>query len=148
MLPLCGFHFSILFAPEIEEQQLTVNKNTKGGNAILIPKPTGENIKMTINRIDAIFDVNYPVNKDIRYIHKVVDGRDIYYFANIGKAYIDIPLTLSGANKMEKWNPHNGSIEKLSMEINKAQNQAVIGTLQLKLAPFNSCFFNWGILKK
>jgi hypothetical protein len=126
--------------PEIEEQQLTVNQNTKGGNAILIPRPTGENIKMAINRIDGIFDVNYPVNKDIRYIHKVVDGSDIYYFANIGEAYIDIPLALSGANKMEKWNPHNGSIEKLSMEINKSQNQAVTRKFQLKLAPFSSCF--------
>jgi hypothetical protein len=94
---------------------------------------------------------NY-VGKDFTFIHpevldkkcKVVDGK--LHLENridwedfkvlIVPSFIDTPITISGRINLEKWNPHNGSIETLKTK--KNQNRTSI--VHLKLAPFHSCF--------
>ena len=56
------------------------------------------------------FDVSYPLNSDIQYIHKVIDNRNVYFFANMGKSYIQTEVTLRGKIGMEEWDPHTGGI--------------------------------------
>jgi hypothetical protein len=118
--------------PEQEGEQTIINDNGAGGKAIFIPDPTGENLENALNRSEVVFDVDYPVSPDLRYIHKVIDGRELYYFANTGNEYIDVPVTLSGGLDLERWDPHDGNIEALKTESS---------IIQLELAPYHSCFF-------
>ena len=52
------------------------------------------------------------LNPDIQYIHKVIDNRNVYFFANTGKSYIQTEVTLRGKMAMEEWDPHTGDIRK------------------------------------
>lgn len=122
--------------PEGDNSSNIVHSSNKGGKAVFIRKPNGQNLREKLDQTIENFDVDYPVNEDIRYIHKVIDGQEVFYFANIGNKFIDIPITLSGRMNLEKWNPHNGSIETLKTK----KNQNITNIIQLELAPFNSCF--------
>ncbi|MCP4309630.1 MAG: hypothetical protein GY790_00065 [Bacteroidetes bacterium] len=126
--------------PRREEQLPGIARNSKGGNAILIPSPSGEEIRNAIYQLDFVFDVDFPLTPDLRYIHKVVEGQDVYYFANIGRAHVDIPVTLSGTAGLEKWNPLNGHTEEVETETGKNQSQVETRIIQLELAPYQSCF--------
>ena len=121
--------------PEGDAGSGIVHLSNKGGKAVFIRNPNGQTLREKLDQTIENFDVEYPVNEDIRYIHKVIDGQEVYYFANIGDTFIDIPITLSGTMNLEKWNPHNGRTETL-----KARNNQNTALLDLELAPFNSCF--------
>ena len=84
--------------------------------------------------------MHYPGSESIRYIHKVIDNRDIFYFANIGHTNIDLPLELKGVNKLEKWNPHNGQVEKVDMEVSKGNGDVQTASMRLQLDAYTSCF--------
>jgi len=102
-----------------------------------------------LNKTSKIFDVNYPVNEDIRYIHKVIDGRDVFYFANIGDESVDIPVTLRGNIKLQKWDPHTGKVQNLitkNISNDGTGDAATMGDLNLK--PYRSCFWIGENMKK
>lgn len=62
-----------------------------------------------------IFSPNPELDSDFgkfSYIHKVKDKHDIYYFANSGDEPIQTEVFIRGRHVLEKWNPHNGNIDK------------------------------------
>jgi hypothetical protein len=82
------------------------------------------------------------VNEDIRYIHKVIEGQDVFYFANTGSKSVDLPVTLRGNLKLQSWDPHTGNIRDLEIENNfnnkNRINQTKVG---LSLKAYRSVFW-------
>ncbi len=128
--------------PEGENSSGIVRSGQKGGKAVFVRQPDGQNLKEALVQAMDNFDVDYPVNEDIRYIHKVINGQEMYYFANIGGENVTLPVTLRGNVKLQKWDPHTGKIQDLSTEkiINdKTRVSSTKGTLSLQ--PYRSCFW-------
>ena len=66
--------------------------------------------------------VRYGLNQRIpgkgmlSHLHKHHDDYDIYYFANTTERDYDRPILLRGSEKMERWDPHTGEIEPLTLD--------------------------------
>lgn len=60
----------------------------------------------------------------LSYIHKVKEGRNIYFIANSSRSSIDTEISLRGKMKLELWNPYTGQIQKIDqVEYNDVDNQ-------------------------
>ena len=116
-----------------------VNDNSKGGKVAFIDKPDGQKLRETLNNMGVAFDVDYPINENLRYLHKKINGKDIFYFANTGSTITNAPVTINGSYTFEQWDPHTGLIQ--SSEEIKIKNINESSTrVQLNLLPFHSCF--------
>lgn len=49
-------------------------------------------------------------------MHKVLDGRDIYYLANLSDSVFDSTVALRGKKRLEIWDPHTGEIASADSE--------------------------------
>ena len=119
-----------------------VHTSSKGGKAILITEPTGPNLRQSLTEVCQDFDVNYPVDEDMRYIHKIINGQEVFYFANIGNESVDIPVSLRGNMKLQSWDPLTGNIRGLGTE-NIFNNKTLINSTNstLKLKAYQSVFW-------
>lgn len=103
-------------SPETDTVSILSNKNSKGGKAIFIPRPSKESLQTALSAIPA--DVQFEPNPasvefgKFSYIHKILDGKHIYYFANSSNEAIDTEVLLRGKLKLENWNPHTGAVSK------------------------------------
>jgi len=121
--------------PNKESSQGIIYTSNKGGKALFISEPGEKNLRKYLTEICVDFDVDYPVNVDIRYIHKVIEGQDVFYFANTGSNSVDLPVTLRGSIKLQSWDPHTGNISDLKTENiinNKTGANKTTGNLSLK----------------
>ena len=128
--------------PEGNNGAGNIHTNDKGGKALFIHQPTGQNLREALKQTAGVFDVDYPENEDIRYIHKVIDERDVFYFANIGDKSVNIPITLRGNIELQCWDPHTGNILDFIPEdivVAGTEEPTTVGLLMLK--PFQSCFW-------
>jgi hypothetical protein len=76
----------------------------------------------------------------LTYIHKVKDGRDIYFFANSSPKSIDTKVVLRGHKTLTIWNPHTGAQEPAESTPGEANGQPVT-TVRLVLPSVASLFF-------
>ena len=128
--------------PNKESSQGIIYTSNKGGKALFISKPREKNLREYLTEISSDFDVDYPVNEDIRYIHKVIEGQDVFYFANTGSESVDLPVTLRGNMKLQSWDPHTGNITNIKSKNNIDSNTLKKSTgANLNLKPFQSCFW-------
>lgn len=104
----------------LESDTVTIltNKNSKGGKAIFIPKPTKETLQAALAAISA--DVQFEPNPTavefgkFSYIHKIRDGKHIYYFANSSDETINTEVLLRGKLRLKRWDPHTGKITTIN----------------------------------
>ena len=128
--------------PEGENSTGKVYHNDNGGKAYFIHQPNRQNLREILKQTTGIFDVEYPVNEDIRYIHKVIGGKEVFYFANIGGESVNIPITLRGNMELQSWNPHTGIIGSLVTKNIEMPGAVIpVTTSRLILNPFKSCFW-------
>jgi len=73
------------------------------------------------------------------YIHKVKDGKAIYFFANSSDAEVDTWVTLRGNFTPEIWNPHDGKTGPAVVE-HVTGKEGPVTRVQVKLAPVRSLF--------
>lgn len=127
--------------PEGEVKEMILS-NKRGGKACFIPYPNGQNLREIIHHMGISYDVDYPTNENMRYIHKSVDGRHIFYFANIGGTYVETQIVLKGNINLEIWNPHVGTTQKITTEKFKGDDDNLSFTkIKLSLEPYHSYFF-------
>ncbi|MGZ5566490.1 MAG: glycosyl hydrolase, partial [Limisphaerales bacterium] len=73
----------------------------------------------------------------LRYIHKKLNGADLYFVANGGDASVEADCTFRISGKSpEIWNPLNGEIQKNIAAVEKDGRT----TIRLQLEPSGSCF--------
>lgn len=108
-----------------------------GGTACFIPAPSGAAIRETLEKLKINYDVEYPQNTAVRYIHKIIKGTDLFYFANTGAFEINTTIQLKGICYPELWDPHTGMVTQSDAITNTGNKTSVI----LKLPPYHSVFF-------
>jgi hypothetical protein len=139
-----------IFGVNAHEQKnalMQENSNSKGGYAVFVPNPGREVLQSIIDQRmapDVIFSPNPELGSDFgkfSYIHKVKDGRDIFYFANSGDEPVQTEVFIRGRQKLEKWNPHNGSIDKnVNAEYVRKEGEDYT-RFSLTLEPVKSLFY-------
>ncbi len=124
------------------------NSNSNGGFAVHIPEPDKDNIQKILDEqleLNVKFHPNPVLTTDFgkfNYIHKIKDGKHIYFFTNSSNEIIETEVILKGNSVLQSWNPHNGNISKLekteSIDNNKTQN---FTKYKLKLEAVSSVFW-------
>lgn len=121
------------------------NKNKNGGKAYFIPRPTAEILQAILNDALPVYDTTFEGNISVKngnltYIHKVIDGKNVYFFANSSETPIDTYITLRGKLALNEWNPHTGDIQKADSQ-SISQQSIEVARLHLILPPVQSRFY-------
>lgn len=96
--------------------------NAAGGKAFLLPNPTAENLRKVLSP-NVVSDVAFEQGKPLEYVHKVRDGRDVYFFANAKPSLYSGVVALKGTHVLTWMDPHTGkSVKALTTNIMR-QNQ-------------------------
>lgn len=128
----------------LEHEPSACHRNAKGGKAWFLPSPGVAAFKAVLS--EALPDGDVVVEQDLDItggnfscIHKVKEGKSMYFFANSSDVVVDTWVALRGQLTPEIWNPHDG-------KIGPAEVEHVIGTegpitrVHVKLAPVRSLF--------
>jgi hypothetical protein len=76
---------------------------------------------------------------NLSYIHKVKEGRDLYFFANSCDQDVDIWIRLRGKLVPELWNPHDGKTGPCEYTHVSGKGE-VVTRVRVKLPPVGSVF--------
>ncbi|MEO8659648.1 MAG: glycosyl hydrolase [Bryobacteraceae bacterium] len=124
-----------------------MRKNASGGRLYLLAKPSVEALKAVLREVLPVRDVDFaeaawPVETGrkydgaLTYIHKVKDGRDVYFFANSSKKVVDTIVTLRGNKALTLWNPHDGTRGTADLK-----HEGELTKVRLVLPPVSSSFY-------
>lgn len=127
-----------------------IKQNKAGGRALVLPTAHPWLIDFALKQVLPVRDVDIQepmamlkrgpdYDGALTYIHKVKDGRDIYFFANSTAKPVDTKVVLRGQKTLTIWNPHTGEQEKAEFSVDKQASS--ITTLHLTLPPISSRFF-------
>ncbi|MGI6269688.1 MAG: glycosyl hydrolase [Candidatus Howiella sp.] len=88
--------------------------NAAGGRAVFLGRGYAEELEAVLDEMVETYDVDIaPVETsdgDFTYIHKVKEGRDLYYFANSSDEAVEAEVTVRQAMKKPMlWDPHTGT---------------------------------------
>ncbi len=128
--------------------EVVLSKNDVNGKALFLPNPNVELLTTVFEKNTDLPDVwfanhvksNGGIGK-FNYIHKVNNGRDIYYFTNSSDQEINTEVTFKGRLELDNWNPHNGSFTDIDY-INYSQKDGqYFTTCSLNLNPVSSTFY-------
>lgn len=122
-----------------KRKPLIFNRNKQGGMTAFLRRPTAKNLRETLDRMLDVYDVEFEVGKELRYIHKVINGKEIYLFANLCKTTIDTWVELRGKLSPESWDPHTGDISKAEFSHEK-RGLADVTKVKIELPPTQSLF--------
>ena len=142
-------------------------KNAKGGRAWFIPSPGVAAIQSVLDEAlpdgDVVFELDMTVQgglptytpkvKDERgrvvqgepergnlsYIHKVKDGRTMYFLANSSDREVETWVRLRGKLAPELWDPHDGTIRP-SEHAHVPGKAGTVTRVRVKLPPVHSIF--------
>ncbi|HEY3836652.1 MAG TPA: glycosyl hydrolase [Bryobacteraceae bacterium] len=126
--------------------------NDAGGRSYFLPQPDIKLMQTVLKEVIPARDVDiheapmWPVklypdyDGALTYIHKVKDGKDIYFFANSQDTAIDTKVVLRGKKTLWLWDPQDGSRQRAESTPSDENGQPVT-TVQLKLAPVHAVFF-------
>jgi hypothetical protein len=96
-----------------------VKKNPAGGQALVLPNTQPWLVDFALRQLlpQRDVDIQQPIvtpkvgpdyDGALTYIHKVKEGRDIYFFANSTAKDIDTKVVLRGKKTLTVWDPHTG----------------------------------------
>ena len=102
-------------------------------------KPTARTLQDALNRMLDVYDVEFEAGKALRYIHKIKDGRHIYFLAHLGKTPISTRVYLRGTLRPELWNPHTGEISAPKYTHEK-KSAVDVSKVKISLLPTTSMF--------
>lgn len=92
-------------------------KNSKGGTAIYYPLSTplspGKAEKILshlLERLLADVKIEGERARDLIYLHREIEGKHFYFFANISSLKVNVRIYLRQRGKVEIWNPQTGKI--------------------------------------
>lgn len=132
-----------------------IKKNPAGGTAIFIQQPHPWLMDYVLKLVLPVRDVGFgadvlgtltPPKRGsdydgaLTYIHKVKDGRDIYFFANSSPKAVDTKVVLRGDRVLTVWNPHTGGQERAEFTPGEAAGERIT-TVHLTLPSVSSLFF-------
>ena len=128
-----------------------IKKNKAGGQALFLPNTHPWLLDYALKLVLPLRDVDIqlpmaPLRRGneyegaLTYIHKVKDGRDIYFFANSSPQSIDTKVVLRGGKKLRAWDPHTGDQHPAEFTAGETNGEAIT-TVRLVLPSVQSIFF-------
>jgi hypothetical protein len=129
-----------------------VNSNNAGGRAYFLPDYTPEMIQTIMGEAVPVWDVAitepmWPVkigrsyDGSLTYIHKVKDGRNIYYFGNSSDRAVETEVVLRGSMDLAIWDPMSGRIRPVKETHSKSEDGRELTTVPLALQPVTALFY-------
>lgn len=123
-------------------------KNAAGGQAMFLPNTQPWLVDFALRQVlpQRDVDIQQPIvtpktgpdyDGALSYIHKVRDGRDIYFFANSTGKDIDTKVILRGRKALRIWNPHTGA----SGQVAEVSGGEASTTIRLVLPATRSVFY-------
>jgi hypothetical protein len=96
------------------------NSNARGGKAVFVPRPTEEAIRQALDEVLPVYDVRLSdVPKlsggNLSYIHKVRDGKNVYFFGNSSDTPVRPLVQLRDRLSLEAWDPHSGAVAPVDL---------------------------------
>jgi hypothetical protein len=76
----------------------------------------------------------------LSYLHKVKDGRNIYFIANSTDQRVVTDVKLRGKLSLQTWNPHSGEVSRLETS-ELVENGQPFTRARLQLEPVKSVFW-------
>ena len=73
----------------------------------------------------------------LSYLHKVKEGRNVYFIANSTDRRVDAAVTLRGKLTLQRWNPHTGEVAPLATT-DAVEHGQPFTQAQLQLEPVQS----------
>lgn len=123
----------------VTTDSIHVKQNASGGSAIYMRTPKIETMRNALDSLLKTFDVEIENNTKLRYIHKVKDSVDVYYFANTTAAPFDGYVRLRGKIAPKIWNPHTGDISNATYSL-VSEGEEEITRVKISLPAYRSCF--------
>jgi hypothetical protein len=128
-----------------------IKKNKAGGQALFLPTTHPWLMDFALKLVLPLRDVDIQAPMDVlkkgneydgalTYIHKVKNGRDIYFFANSSPKSIDTKVVLRGRKNLRIWNPRTGELQAAEFTPGESSSQAIT-TVRLVLPSVTSLFF-------
>lgn len=134
-----------IFGNVQSQTQPAAQANSKGGKAYFIAKPTQETLRAVLADALPVYDVAFEGDVRVQggnlsYIHKVIDGREVFFFGNSSDTPVNCIVKLRDRLTLEEWNPHTGEIGPAQCDIAAEQN-AEGSRLRVVLPAVQSRFF-------
>lgn len=121
-----------------------VRENARGGRAAFLINPTAEALRSALDAMlpsgDVVFEA--PVKTrggNLSYIHKVKEGRDIWFFGNSSDEPVDVSVRLRGRHRLKAWDPHTGQTAECS-GVPAVEAGCEVTRVRLKLPAVRSLF--------
>jgi len=132
-----------IFGPP-EGRSDSVRTNANGGKAYFLPGPTPPALKAVLDDAIPVYDVRFEQDHavsggNLSYLHKVVEGRDVYFFANSSGTAVDGHVRLRGKLRLQQWDPHTGRIDEAELSHVATAGEDVT-RVRLVLGPVQSRF--------
>lgn len=147
---------AVAYIPEVTAQTLreALERLVPDADVLVTPLPQLEHEDTG----DVVFGVDYsetsglfaafgaPLKKlpdnlmgELSYVHKIKEGRDLYYFINTTDHPLSTTVKLRGKMSLEAWNPHDGSISPWESKEEKIGDTDYT-VLTLSLEPVSAVF--------
>lgn len=125
-----------------------VQTNNQGGKALFIPDPASKVLSGVLAGFTPDADVQFEGNPVVTsklgvfsYLHKIRNGKDLYFFANSGDSPINTEVLLRGKLNIENWNPHTGTISSAGKLSYIRKNGQIFTRCTLNLKGVQSAFW-------
>ena len=125
----------------------TTNANKWGGKTYFAARPTVGTLQAILDDALPVADVRFEGNPRVTggngtfsYIHKVKDGRDLYFIANSSDDAVDTFVRLRGRLSLEVWDPHTGESSPAEEVTHLTEHGQEVTRVRLRLGPVKSVF--------
>lgn len=132
------------------DKKYSSHSNAKGGTAYYFPAFKSDPMVLgkVLDLANPAADVRFegieptidPEKGMVSYLHKVKDGRHVYYIANSTDSAIDAKLLLRGELKLQQWNPNDGAIHSVEATVVR-DDKTTFTRVPLKIDPLTAVFF-------
>jgi hypothetical protein len=83
---------------------------------VLVEKPTPAHLKAALS---GDYSLTFTGKTAMRNVHKVLNGKNLWFFANPELASKTVEVELSGKYDLELWNPHTGVVKQKIRTVRK-----------------------------
>ena len=125
-----------MFAGSVSESFGKQARNENGGTVLFVEKPTRENLEKAFVVANYSGEIQFPSGITLRNIHKIVNEKNIWFFANPTSRSVRTEIVFGRKIKLGAWNPHNGEIRH-NCPIYSNKGQTIV---DITLQPYTSIF--------
>jgi len=115
------------------------SRNAAGGMVVFLKSPAAQTLQDALDGMADVYDVEFETGKPLRYIHKIKDGKHIYFLANLDQTPITTEVRLRDKLDLEFWNPHTGEISAPKYTHEK-HGEVDVTNVRITLPPIPSMF--------